>query len=126
MSRRRGWDIHQVVCPEYFTKYYQNIYDVDWGDQFQEHGAGFYSKEKFEKWYKHGHLGLCDFGLLNSHIDWNMSCERIVVHGVKMHDHLNKWKFSDIIAEESKNFTAVVDSDNMIDLKYAMPSILEK
>ena len=67
-------DINQVVCPEYFTKYYQNIYDVDWGDKFQEHGTGFYSKSQSKNWYKHGNLGLCDFGLLNSHIDWNMSC----------------------------------------------------
>ena len=50
----------------------------------------------------------------------------MVVRGVKMHDHLNKWHLSAILDEELTNFTFVVDSDEMTDLQYAMPSILEK
>ena len=72
---------------------------VDRGDHLRENGSGFTSKAHFKKWYKCGNLGLCDFGLLNSHIDWNMSCDQMVVHSVQMRYPLNKWQFSAIIAE---------------------------
>ena len=55
---------------------------VDRGDQFWDHGDGLSSKPHFKKWYKYGNLGLYDFSILNSHIAWNMSCDRMVVHGV--------------------------------------------
>ena len=84
MYRSRGFYIHQFVCPAYVTQYNQKIYGVNQGEQLKEHDDGFYSKANFKKWYKRGHIGLCDFGLLELHIAWNISCEKIVVHGVRM------------------------------------------
>ena len=40
VSRRWVQDIQKVVCPEYVTKYHQNMGGVDWGDQFRGNGAG--------------------------------------------------------------------------------------
>ena len=65
VSRSRGWDIHQVVCPGDLMEYNQNMYVVDRGYQLREHGYGLSTKAHFKKWYKHGHLGLCYFDLLN-------------------------------------------------------------
>ena len=48
VSSRRVWDIHQVICPEYLTEYYHNIYGVELVDQLQEHGAVLYSKAQFK------------------------------------------------------------------------------
>ena len=124
MFRRRGQDIHQDVCTEDLTEYHQNIDSVDQGNHFRENGAGFTSKAHFKKWYKCGNLGLCDFGLLNSQIAWNMSCEWIVAHGVQIWDTLKKWMLSAILDEEFMNFTDVVDSDNMTELHCAMPQII--
>ena len=84
MSRRRGWDVKQVICTEDSNEYNQNMDGVDRGNQLREHGSGLYNKAHFKQWYKRGHLVLYDFGLLNSHISWNMSCEQMVVRGVKM------------------------------------------
>ena len=75
--------MQQVFCPEDVIKYHQNMGGVDQGAQLREHGTGFSSKAHFKKQYKFGHLGLCGFGLLNSYIAWNMSCERMVVCGVR-------------------------------------------
>ena len=72
---------------------------VDRGYQLWEHGADFYSRSHFKKWYKCGHLGLCDFGLLKLHIYWNMSYEKMVVHGVVIHEPLHKWELRDIFDE---------------------------
>ena len=58
--------------------------DVDWGNQLWENGDGLFSKAHFKNWYKGGHLRLYDFGLLNSHVAWNMSYEQMVVHGVQL------------------------------------------
>ena len=99
---------------------------IDQDDQLRECCAGFSSKAQFKKCYKGGHLGFCGYSLLNSHIDCNMSCEQMVVRGVLMWEPLNKWQFSTILDEELMNFTAVVDSYNMIYLHFAMPSNFEK
>ena len=79
---KRGRDIHQVFCPEDLIKYHQNMDGVDRIDQLRDQGAVLSSKPHFKKWYKCGNLGLCDFGILNSHTAFNMSCERMVVHVV--------------------------------------------
>ena len=47
VSRRRGQGVNHVVCPEDLTEYHHNMDGVDWGDQLQEHGAGFSSKAHF-------------------------------------------------------------------------------
>ena len=47
MYRRRCWDIQQVVCTEYVTKYHQNTDGVNRGNQLMEHGYDFYSKKNF-------------------------------------------------------------------------------
>ena len=47
VSRRRFWDVQQVVFPEYVTKFHQNIYDVDRGDQFSNDGISFSSEAHF-------------------------------------------------------------------------------
>ena len=39
VSRRRGRDIHQFVCPEDLTEYNQNMDGVDQGNQLRYHGA---------------------------------------------------------------------------------------
>ena len=67
-----------------------------------------------------------DFCLLNSHIAWNMSCERVVVCGVQMREPLKKFQFSDILAEELIKFTDVVDSYKMTELYCEIPSTLEQ
>ena len=67
-----------------------------------------------------------DFGLLNSHIDGNMSCEIMVVCCVKICYRLNKWQFSAILVEELTNFTASVENYNMTELNCAIPPIPEK
>ena len=90
VSRRRGWYIHQVVCPGYLTKYHENMDGIDQDDQLRECCAGFSSKAQFKKCYKGGHLGFCGYSLLNSHIDCNMSCEQMVVRGVLMWEPLKK------------------------------------
>ena len=64
--------------------------------------------------------------VLNSHIALNMSCEPMVVRGVKIREPLKKWQFSEILSEELTEFTAVVENDKMTDLHISMPSILEK
>ena len=69
---------------------------------------------------------LCDFGILNSHISCNMSCEQMFVHDVRMRDTMKKLNFSAILADELINFTAFVDSDNMTDLHSAMSSTFER
>ena len=97
---------------------------VDRGGHLRENGYGFTSKAHFKKWYKCGNLGLCDFGLLNSHIAWNMSCEWMVVHGVQMRETLKKWIFGAILDEELMNFNDVVDSDNMKDLHCEISKML--
>ena len=126
VSRRIGQDIQQVFCPEDVTKYHQNIDGVEQGNQLRDHGVGFSYKAQFNKWYRHGHLGLCNFGLLNSRIYWNVSCKQMVVSGVKMWDPPKKWQFSAILDEELINFTDVFDSDNTTDLNSAMLLILGK
>ena len=55
-----------------------------------------------------------------------MSCEPMVVRGVKIREPLKKWQFSEILSEELTEFTAVVENDKMTDLHISMPSILEK
>ena len=47
VSRRRGWDIHQVVCPEDLTGYHHNMDGVDRGVQLRENGTSFSTKEHF-------------------------------------------------------------------------------
>ena len=49
----------------------------------------------------------------------------MVVRGVKMRDPLKKCHFGTILFEELTNFTAVVDSDNMMQIHCEMPSILK-
>ena len=97
--RRRDWDIHQVIFPEGLTKYDQNMDGVDWSNHLREHGSGFYYKSHSKKWYKHNHLGLCNFGILNSRIASNMISEKKVVCGVILRETLKKWQFSAIITE---------------------------
>ena len=75
--------------------------------------------------YKCGHLGLCDFDFLNSHIDWNMSCELMFVRGLQMRYPLEKCQSSAILDEELMECTAFVDTDNMTYLYSSMTSILE-
>ena len=48
VSRRKVQDIHQVVCPDYLTKYNHNMDGVDWGDQLREHSDGLSSKSHFK------------------------------------------------------------------------------
>ena len=67
--------------------------------QLRDHGDGLFSKAHFKKWYKHGHLGLCDFGLLNSNTACNMGCEIMALCGVLIWYPLNKWKFGAILSE---------------------------
>ena len=86
----------------------------------------YFPKHTFKKWYKREHLCLCDFGLINSYIAWNKSCEQMVVRGIKMGDPLKKCQFRSILAEYLMNFTAVADTDNTTCLHSAMPSIHEK
>ena len=82
------------------------------GNQLWDHVDDSSSKAHFKKWYKRGHLDLCYFGLLNSHIAWNISCDRMVVCGVPIWESLKKWHFCAILAEYLMNFTAIFDSDN--------------
>ena len=49
----------------------------------------------------------------------------MVVCGVQMWDTLKKWQFSDIISKEITKFSVIFDSDNMIDLRCEILSILE-
>ena len=96
------------------------------GEYFRDHGAGFSSKVHFKRWYICMHLGLCNFGLLNSHIARNMSCERMVVRGVSMQDLLKKWQFRTILFEKLMNFTDIFYTDNIKYLNNIIPSIREK
>ena len=50
----------------------------------------------------------------------------MVVRGVQMQVSLKRWHFSDILSKELINFTAVVDSDNMINLHFKIPPEIEK
>ena len=52
------------------------------------------------------------FFLLKSHIAWNNNYERMVLHGVKMRETINKSQLIAILAEELMNFTAIVDTYN--------------
>ena len=55
-----------------------------------------------------------------------MSFEQMVAHGVQIQETLKKWHLSAILAEELMDFTAVVDTDNMIDLLITILSRLQK
>ena len=69
---------------------------------------------------------MCDFDILNLHIAWNMSCEKMFVHGVQMQEPLNKWELSDIFDEDLMNFNAIFDIVNMPYLKCARTTLIEK
>ena len=71
---------------------------VDRGGQFWEHGYGLFSKSHFKNWHKCGHLGLFDFGILNSSIAWNISCKRMAVRGVQIRYPLDKWQLGAFLA----------------------------
>ena len=81
VTQRRGQELITVECPTDITAYQHNIDGVDRGDKFHKHNAGFSGKDQFKKCYKRGHFELCDFGFLNLHIAWNMSCDMMVQRG---------------------------------------------
>ena len=85
---------------------------VDRGDQIFQQGAGFSAKAHFQKWYKRGHFGLCDFGLLNSKIAWDLSCERMVHRGKELRWALKKWEFCVVAEEEMMTYYVVYPQDN--------------
>eukprot|EP00957_Ditylum_brightwellii_P157678 12001683-Ditylum_brightwellii.AAC.1 len=73
---------------------------VDRSDQVRLKGAGFCSKSHYKQWYKKGHLGVANFGLLNSNVAWNLSCPLLVVNGQNTCMPLLKWQFTAIALEE--------------------------
>ena len=91
VTQHRGQELITVQCPKYITKYQHNMDEFDRGYQLLEHGAGFSDKAHFKKWYKIGLLDICDFGLLNSNIACNMSCDIVVHRGQELCRTLKKW-----------------------------------
>ena len=73
MQRRQGSVVLNLTCEISLKQYQDGIGGVDYGDQYQEIGAGFASKSHYKKWHKHVFFGICDFMLLNSYFAWNMS-----------------------------------------------------
>ena len=57
------------------------------------------AKAHSKKWYKKGNFELCDFGLINSHTAWNLSCERMVHIVQELRLSQKKWEFFVVAAE---------------------------
>ena len=81
VTQCRYKELITVQCPKYITEYQHNMYGIDRGYQLCQHSADFSAKDHFKKWYKRRHFGICNVGLMNSHIAWNLSCERMVHRG---------------------------------------------
>ena len=107
-----------MQCPTDINNYQQNIYGVDRGEQICQHSAGFSSKAHFKKCYKIGHFGFSDFGFMNPHIAWNMSCKRMVHRGQELLQTLKMWQFCVVAAEEMMTYYIVNPQD-----KYCVANI---
>eukprot|EP00957_Ditylum_brightwellii_P027130 2051110-Ditylum_brightwellii.AAC.1 len=96
-------------------EYQDHMGAVDRGGQKCLYGADFLSKVHFKKWYKMGSFGASDFGVLNSHIDWNLSISRLLRNGALTRKPLKKWEFTCVAAEEMMYFVASLPEDRQSD-----------
>ena len=91
VTRRRGQEIITMQYLIGITEYQHNMDGVDRGDQLHQHSAGFPAKAHFKKWYNRGNFWLCNFGVLDLHIAWNLSCGRMFYRGQELSRPLKEW-----------------------------------
>ena len=72
VNHRRSQELITVMCPTDIMKYQQNRDGDNKRYQIREDSAVNSAKAHFKNVYKIGNFGLCNFGLLNSHIATNM------------------------------------------------------
>eukprot|EP00957_Ditylum_brightwellii_P153447 11678704-Ditylum_brightwellii.AAC.1 len=72
-----------------------------------------------------GSFGASDFGMLNSHVAWNLSCPQLVRFGVFTKQPMKKCEFTCIAAESFMNFVASLDEDRQRDKQKMVPFIMD-
>ena len=109
--RQIGSERKEFPCPSMLVTCQKTMGSVDRNDQMRVHGGGFSQKAHFKKWYKKVYLAIMDCMLLNSHIAWNASSERLARSGRRP---LKRYEFFNYVAETFLNYEKPQEATQMV------------